>query len=482
MSKIKRLAGETVLYGLGSIIPRFLNFLLVPLHTAVFEPEAYGIITKLMAYVAVVNTIYMFGMETAYFRFASREGYDEQKVFNLTQTAVLFISGILTIVIVVFSNGLADALKVSDRPDLVVWLALVMFVDAAVAIPFARLRLQKKALKFALAKVSNILIFIILNVYFLVIAVSGTPDVGFVFISNLVANAFYIVFFLKALISWRPAFDKTLSPVIFNYGYPIMLTGLAGITNDMFSRIMLDKWLPENFYPGKTTTYAVGVLGASYKLAVLMGLGTMAFRYAAEPFFFSNAAEKNSPQLFSRVNHYFIIAGCLVLLGVSINLDIIKYFLAKPAYWEAIHIVPLLLLAYLFSGIYYNFSIWFKLSDKTYYGTIFMIAGALITIVLNYIFIPMAGYEGSSWAAVISTFAMMLGCYFIGQKYYPIPYRILRGFAYIAVTMLIIYGCRIADTQISSQVLQTAFHMFVITLFIVCLYFIEWKGLQRKQA
>lgn len=481
MSKIKRLAGETVLYGLGSIIPRFLNFLLVPLHTAVFNPDAYGVITKLMAYVGVVNTIYMFGMETAYFRFSNKPGADEQRIFNLTQTVVMVISGVLTILFVAFATPLADRLEVDGRPDLIIWLALVMLIDASVAIPFARLRLQKKAAQFVSAKLLNIIVFMGLNIYFLIYT-TQTPDVGFVFIANVIANAFYVVFFVKVFLTWRPAFDRDLSPTIFQYGYPIMLTGLAGMTNEMFSRIALDKWLPENFYSGKTTSYAVGVFGAAYKLAVLMGLGTMAFRYAAEPFFFSNASEKNSPQLFARVNHYFIIVGCIVLLGVSINLDIIKYFLAQPAYWEALHVVPILLLAYLAAGIYYNFSIWFKLTDKTYYGTIITIGGAVITIVANYILIPMAGYEGSSWAALLCTLAMTITCYLLGQRFYPIPYRILKGIAYVVITMLIIYGVYSADTFIGNQYVATAFHTSVILIFIVVTFIIERKELRQVRA
>lgn len=479
MSKIKRLAGETVLYGLGSIVPRFLNFLLVPLHTSVFEPDAYGVITKLMAYVGVVNTIYMFGMETAYFRFANKPGADEHRIFNLTHTAVLTLSGILTLCIIGFAGQIAGTVAVSSRPDLIIWLALIMFIDASVAIPFARLRLQKKALKYALAKVINIAIFIVLNVYFLVYVAGDAPDVGFVFIANAVANAFYILFFISTLFSWRPLFDRQLSPAIFQYGYPIMLTGLAGMTNEMFSRIALDKWLPENFYPGKSTTHVVGIFGASYKIAVLMGLGTMAFRYAAEPFFFSNAADKNSPQLFARVNHYFIIAGCIVLLGVSLNLDIIKYFLAKPAYWEALHIVPVLLLSYLLSGVYYNFSVWFKLTDQTYYGTVITIGGAIITIAANYILIPLAGYEGSSWATLACTLSMAWVCYGLGQKYYPIPYKILKGMAYILVTMLVIYAVWMVDPEIKNQVMATGFHSLVIIIFLFSVYLLEWEGLKK---
>jgi O-antigen/teichoic acid export membrane protein len=480
MSKLKKLAGETVLYGLGSIVPRFLNFLLVSLHTEVFNPDAYGIITKLFAYVGVLNTVYLFGMETTYFRFAIKPGADERRVFNLTQTAVLTISGGLTAIIILWATPIAQGLNIPSRPDLVIWLAVVMFIDAAVAIPFARLRQQKKALRFASAKLINIGILIGLNVYFLMLVANNTPDVSFVILANLAANAFYIVFFARTLLAWRPAFDRELSPVIFNYAYPIMISGLAGITNEMFSRITLDEWLPQNFYPGKSTDYAVGVFGACYKLAMPMSLGIMAFRYAAEPFFFANATEKNSPQLFARINHYFVVLCCCVLLAVSINLDILKYFLRQSAYWEALHVVPILLLAYLLSGTYYNFSVWFKLTDKTYYGTFITIGGALITVAANYVLIPLAGYEGSSWATLICAFAMAGACYGLGQKYFPIPYAITRALAYIAVTMAIIYG--VNALEIADQGLATAFHLLIIVLYGVGVYIIERKGFRNVRA
>lgn len=480
MSKLKRLAGETVLYGLGSIIPRFLNFLLVPLHTAVFATDAYGVITKLLAYVGVMNTIYMFGMETAYFRFASKPGANEQRIFNLTQTAVLSISGTLTVVFIFLADPIAEALLIPSRPDLIIWLALVMLVDAAVAIPFARLRLQKKALRFASLKISNIAILIGLNVYFLLFASGSIPDVGFVFIANLIANTFYILFFARILLLWRPVFDRELSPTIFKYSFPIMLTGVAGLTYEMFSRMTLDVWLPENFYPDMSNAAALGIFGGAYKLAMLMALAIQAFRYAAEPFFFSSAHEKNSPQLFARVNHYFIIVCCILFLGVSINLDIIKYFLTQSAYWKGVHVVPILLLAYLFSGAYYNFSTWFKLTDKTYFGTILTIVGLTITVVANYILIPLKGFEGSSWATLISAVIMASACYLLGQKHYPIPYKIGKGLAYIIITAMIVYG--VNTLNFSSQALATSFHILVITFYLTGVYFLERKEFKRTQA
>jgi O-antigen/teichoic acid export membrane protein len=479
MSKIKKLAGETVLYGLGSILPRFLNFLLVYLHTDVFRPEAYGVITKLMAYVAVVNTIFMFGMETAYFRFASKPGADEKKIFNITQSVVLAISGFLSILFIVLSDPIATSLDVDGRGDLVIWLVLIMLIDASVAIPFARLRLQKRALKFVTGKLINIAILIGLNIYFLKFAASQ-PDIGFVFLANLIANAFYLFFFGTILLSWRPVYDRELTPKVFSYSYPIMLTGLAGITNEMFSRITLEEWLPEGFYPGKSNEYALGVFGACYKFGVLMNLAIQAFRYAAEPFFFTNAAEKNSPQLFAKVNHYFVIVCCVLLLGVSVNLDILKYFLASSEYWEGLNIVPVLLLAYLFLGVYYNMSVWFKLTDRTYFGTIITVGGVLVTIIANYYLIPLYGYEGSAWAALMCYATMTVTCYLIGQKFYPIPYLIVKAFAYIGSTLFIIYA--INKMQIGDEIVATLIHMLVVVAYVVVVFLIERKELLKSRA
>ena len=480
MGKIQRLAGETVLYGLGSIVPRFLSFMLVPLHTDVFAPEEYGVITKVYAYVAVVNIVYIFGMETAYFRFASQAGSNEKRVFNLAQTAVLVVSGLLSFFFILLADPVATALSVPGRSDLVIWLVSIMFIDAVAAIPFARLRLQKKAVRFATGKLINIGILVGLNIVLLKYKGLGEPEVSMVFLANLIATAFYIVFFTRELLSWRPAYDRTISPVMYTYAYPVMLTGLAGMTNEMFSRITLEEWLPKGFYGNKSEEHALGVFGACYKLAALMNLAIQAFRYAAEPFFFSNAAEKNSPQLFSRVNHYFIIVCCFILLAVSINLDILKYFLADPAYWEGLHIVPMLLLAYLLLGVYYNLSVWFKVTDKTYYGTIITIVGAIITIAANYFLIPVAGYAGSAMAAVLCYAGMTVLCYVTGQRYYPIPYQVGSGLVYIGLSMALAYG--VNAVTIDHQIAATAFHILVLVVFAGCVYAIEGRRFRLNQA
>jgi O-antigen/teichoic acid export membrane protein len=477
MSKLRKLAGDTVLYGLGSIVPRFINFLLVTLHTGVFAPEDYSVITKIFAYTAVVNTIYLFGMETAYFRFATREGFTERDAYNLTQTIVVAISLPLTIVLVVFSEGASALINLEANSNLIIWLALIMFTDAIVAIPFARLRLQKKALLFAVGKITNIVLLVGLNFYFLLLAYDQSVGIGYVLIANLAANLFYVLFFYRILLNWRPVFKKNISSSIMSYGYPIMITGLAGMTNEMFSRITLEEWLPQGFYGDQSSEYALGVFGACYKLAVLMSLAVTAFRYAAEPFFFSNAKNKNSPQLFARVNHYFIIVCCILLLSVGINLDIFKYFLGDPRYWVGLGVVPILLLAYLFLGVYYNFSVWFKLTDKTYWGTIISIGGVLITFLANFLLIPVYGYIGSSIATLICYFAMTAVCYALGQKYYPIPYNVLRSSAYVLATILLVYV--VNAFEINNTWLALTFHAGVVAVYLLVIYFLERKELRQ---
>lgn len=480
MNKLTRLAGETALYGLGSILPRMLNFLLVPLHTInMFGQAEYGQITKLYAFVGVINIVYMFGMETAFFRFATKPEADQQRIFNLSQTSVVFISLLFSVVFISFASPIASSLGIETHPEFVIWLTLTMFVDALVAIPFARLRLEKKALLFAAAKIFNVAVLIGLNYYFLKINYDSSVGIGYVFLANLIANAFFILFFLKTIISWRPTWDKTISPQMMKYAYPVMITGVAGMINEMFSRSMLDWWLPENFYAGTTREEAGGIFGACYKFSVFMNLGIQAFRYAAEPFFFSNASDKNSPALFARINHYFVIVCCVVLLGISINMDIFK-FMVGDEFWAGLNIVPVLLLAYLFLGIYYNMSVWFKLTDKTHYGTFITLLGACITVAGNFILIPVAGYMGSSIAALLCYFSMACVCYLIGQRYYPIPYTLVKDLGYIIITWCLMLATN--TISFSSSLATTGFHVLVIILFCGVIFLIERKNLRQPVA
>lgn len=488
MSKIKKLAGETAIYGLGSIVPRFLNFLLFPLQTRVFNPEDYGVISYLYVFVAFLNIVYTLGMETAYFRFATKAENDPKHIFNIAQTAVLLISGTCSLLFIIFSSGLANGLGIPGKSSYIIILAIIMFLDAAVAIPFAKLRLEKKPLQFATAKIINVCLLVGLNFYFFTslfafLGKSSSPshEVREVFLANLIANAFYFFFFAKMLLTWRPQVDKKIFPQMVQYAYPIMLTGLAGMTNEMFSRWTLEWWLPPNFYPGKSSLYALGVFSACYKYAVLMSLAIQAFRFAAEPFFFSHAIDKDSPQLFARVNHYFIILCSFILLSVTINLDVLKYLLGGEAYYAGLNVVPILLLGYLFLGVYYNFSVWFKLTDKTYYGTLITVGGAALTIVLNFILIPIAGYTGSAYASLLCYFSMALVCYLLGQRYWPIPYKNGRSLFYIVLAICFILVAKLSATDNAS--VNWLVHASLMMTFIAVLWCFEGrkKALARAQ-
>lgn len=491
--KLKKLAGETALYGLGTIIPRALNFLLFPLHTRIFNPEDYGVVSYLYVLVGFLNVVYTFGMETAFFRFSTKQDADPKRIFHLCQTFVVGISLVLSIIFIAFSDPLASALSIPGKSHYIVWLALIMFIDAVVAIPFARLRLEQKAFRFVLAKIINVLLTVGLNIYFFMIAYwlvdfEITFDfkrlaesvqltnygIEYVFLANLIANAFYIIFFIGAFIKWRPTYDRKVFSSLLNYSFPIMITGLAGMTNELFSRWAIEWWLPVNFYAGNSSMHTIGIFSAAYKYAVLMSLGVQAFRFAAEPFFFSNAKDKNSPELFAKVNHFFVITSCIVLLGVSLNMDLLK-FIGGADFYEGLHVVPVLMGGYLFLGIYYNFSIWFKLTDKTYFGTIITVVGAIFTVGLNFILIPIFGYEGSSWVTLLCYFGMAATCYLIGQKYYPIPYYILSGLGYIMITCFILIVSQIGLFDIYWK--SKLFESLLLISFIVGAFIIERKKL-----
>lgn len=437
MSKLRILAGETALYGLGSIVPRVLNFLLVILHTRVFHPGQYGIYINLYAWVAFLNIVYLFGMETAYFRFATRPGAEETGIFRSAQTFVLAIGLLITVPILLLAGPIAASFGLAEHPEFIQWLALLMFIDAAVSIPFAQLRLEKKAGRFVTAKLVNVAVVIGLNLYFLLFHYDESVGIGYPILANLVANAVYLLFFSGVLLRWRPRWDKRLLHEMFTYGWPVMLMGLAGMTNEMFSRLTLGWWLPQGFYPGRDADFALGVFGACFRYAVIVNVAVQAFRFAAEPFFFSNAAEKNSPQLFARVNHYFIIVCCFIVLSVVVHLDWLKYLIDEE-YWEGLPIVPYLLFGYLFLGIYYNLSIWYKLTDRTHMGTLITVLGMAITVGLNFALIPVAGYVGSSWATLACYAVMAITSYALGQKYYPVPYAIGGALFYLGLTVLLI--------------------------------------------
>ncbi|MFY0601036.1 MAG: oligosaccharide flippase family protein [Cyclobacteriaceae bacterium] len=453
MSQIKQLASQTLVYGVSSVLGRVFNYLLVPLYTSVFHPEEFGIITELYAYVAFLNVIYTYGFETAYFRFATKSD-EKEKYFNLTQTSLLVTSVLFSCALYLTSDLIADFLSYPDKGFYIKWLAMILAVDAIVAVPFARLRLDGKALVFASIKLTNIGLNIGLNLFFILLCpfligkginafssiYNPNLGVGYIILSNLIANALLIPLLLPSLMKIKFNINKEWI-AMFVYASPLMIMGLAGVTNEMVSRALLKYLLPENFYPEQSNLEVLGIFGACYKLSVFMTLAVQAFRYAFEPFFFSKSKNKDSPELFAKVTHGFIIFGSFSWLLISVLLpDVASIFLRQKVYLSALNIVPWLLGGGLFLGIYYNLSVWYKLTDKTAYGAWITIVGALISVILNVVLIPIMGYMGSAITTFVAYFIMVVISYITGQKHYPIPYYLGRGCFYLLLASVLIIG------------------------------------------
>ncbi len=499
MSSLKKLASNTALYGLSTIVGRALNYLLVPFYTAVFKPEDYGIVTELYAYIAFLNIVYTYGMETTYFRFATKERGTAQETYNLSQTVLLISSLLFSAILMGASREIASGLGYETHQDYIIWLALILAIDAIVSIPFARLRLEGKAAFFAFAKLSNIVLNIFFNVFFLVICPMAISDaglqdlrplirniydpslgVGYVFLSNLLANAFLLIILSQSFIRFKFNFNIQKLKPMMAYAIPILFTGIAGMINEVLDRVLLKNWLPEGFYAGQTNLAAVGVYGACYKLSIFMTLAIQAFRYAAEPFFFSKAEDKDSPILFAKIMKWFVIVCLVIFLVISLNLDILKYLLRSEVYRQGIMVVPVLLLANLFLGIYFNLSVWFKLTDKTIYGTYTTVAGAILTVVLNWLLIPLLGYMGCAISTLICYFCMAAANYSLGNKHYPIPYPIVKIGIYITIAVLFAY---IGLSYDSADDLSTSFiiHWVLIAAFILTIFIFE-KVIRRVPA
>jgi len=449
LSTLRKLFGDTAIYGLSSIFGRTINFLLVPLYTAVFSPGEYGVVTELYAYVAFFMVIYLYGMETTFFRFATKYE-DTRRYYDFSITSSLVISAVITGLLILAAPAITSYLGYAEAERYVIWLALILALDTLVAVPFAKLRLERKAKRFALFKIANILINIGLNLFFLLLCpylLSQNPTgwvqsiydptigVGYVFLSNLFASAFTLLFFLPDWLKLRLRFDKDKWAEMMRYASPLVIIGLAGVTNEMLSRALLRHWLPEGFYPGLNSLAVLGIFGACYKLSMLMNLSVQAFRYAYEPFFFSKSKDKDSPEVFAKVMNAFIIFGCLAFIGLSLILpEVAPFVLRRADYLTALDIVPMLLFGGLLLGIYYNLSVWYKLTDRTMYGAYVTIIGAALTVALNIILIPLLGYEGSAIATVLVYLAMVVISFVWGQKHYFVPYQVGKAVTYMTVS------------------------------------------------
>jgi len=451
MSLAKKLASQTAVYGVSSIVGRVLGYLLVPIYTGHFAPAEYGIVTGLYAYVSFLNVVFTYGLETTFFRFANRPGQSKRELYERTQSLMLLSSAGLTLLLWLLARPLLGWLGLPPGHEQYAhWIALILGLDAVAAIPFARLRLNNRARQFAAIRLLNIVANVGLNLFFIVLcpavlrADAGTllaglrplvehlydpaRGVGYVFLSNLFASALTLVLLLPQLLDFRFRWpDLSFLRPLLAYSLPLLLMGLAGMVNETLDRIMLPAWLPEGFYPGLGRLGAVGVYGACYKLSIFMTLVIQAFRYAADPFFFAQSADKNSPATFALVLKWFTLCCTVIFVGISLNLSWIgPQFLRRPEYLTGLAVVPVLLLANLFLGVYYNLSFWFKLTDRTYFATYIGGAGAVLTIALNFVLIPIIGYMGSAWATLACYFSMAALCWWLGERHYPVPYPVRR--------------------------------------------------------
>lgn len=484
MGKIKQLAGQTAVYGLSSIIGRLLNYLLVPLYTNIFSTGEYGVVTELYAYLSFLIIVLTYGMETGFFRFWESEK-GNLKVYSTSLISLFVSSFVFIVLVIVFSKPIASVLEYNNHSEYVIWLGIIIGFDALTAIPFAYLRQQNKALKFALIKLINIIIFIGLNLFFLLLCpllikngikipnwiYSSEVGVGYIFISNMFASVITLILLIPTM-KIKFSFDAVIWKKMLLYSLPLLIAGLAGMVNETFDRAMLKRLLTDT----STAMEQLGIYGANYKVSILMTLFIQTFRYAAEPFFFSQAKEKNAKELYAQVMKYFIIFGLIIFLGVLLYLDIIKYFIGEN-FRSGLKVVPILLLANLFLGIFFNLSIWYKLTNKTSWGALLAIFGAVITISFNLWLIPIMGYMGAAWATLICYFAMMVASFLLGNMFYKVKYPLLRigiyflaAFAIYAVSLIV---------KIDSSSISLLFNSFLFVLYIVFVLYME-PSLKQK--
>jgi len=444
LNPLKKLLGQTAVYGLSSILGRTLNYLLVPFYLLFFkEPSDYGVVSQLYAFVAFLMVFLTFGMETAYFRFLQNEE-DKPYVFSTGFFSVLLVNGVFLLSLFLFNQDIADALLVGKNPEYIVLMAAIVVIDAVSAIPLAKLRAEENAKKFALIQFSSIGANILLNVILFVgFFDTERPEEGvfFILIANLLSSLVKPIFLYKDFIHFKIGFHFDLFKRMLIYGFPILISGFAGIINETLDRILLKQILYDPSIPNSAdlADHKIGIYSACYKLAMLVTILLQAYRYAAEPFFFNQMKDQDRNKTYVKLMNYFVAAMCLIFLGVTLNLDIFKYFITNENYWEGLTVVPILLLANVFLGIYYNQSIWYKLSNQTKFGAYIAIIGAIVTVTINVIFIPSYGYMASAWATLIVYALQMVLSYYLGQKYYPIKYNLRKFFMYLGSSLLIYY-------------------------------------------
>ena len=451
MSGIKKLAGQTIWYGVSTIAARFINYLLTPYLTFKFTESQYGEMSIVYSFIPFMNVIFTYGMETAFFRFANKA--DKKNVYDTSSISLIISTIGLCLLLMVLQHPLSVLLQISQHPEYLSLAAAVIALDALSAIPFAKLRQDGHPVKFASIKVGGILLNIIFIYFFLSVCpriVAHDSEhwigkyfdpnwaIGYVLLANVIQSSFTLLFLSKEFFGFEWKFDQKLWKEIMIYGLPLIIAGFAGMINETFDRIMLGWWAPVQSV--EAAKGEVGVYSACYKLSILISLAVQAFKMGAEPFFFKQSVETNAPKIYARVMKFFVITLCLMFLLVVLYLDIWKQFIRNPKMWIGLKVVPILLLANMFLGIYYNLSVWYKLGHKTMAGAWITLIGAAITLFINYFFIPYFSYMACAWATFACYGSMMVVSFIWGQKEYPIPYAWKKLLAYIVIVVLIYFA------------------------------------------
>jgi len=461
LSSIKKLAGQTMWYGLSSIAARFISYLLTPYLTLKLTGAAYGEQAIVYSFIPFLNVIVTHGMETAYFRFGSKE--NEEKIYHTSSFSMIIVTALVVSCLLIWGAPIASLLQISLHPEYIKLVAWVVALDALTTIPFSKLRLEGRPKKYAFIKVGGILINIIATYAFISILpeyatahkgsfiagwyVKGF-EVGYILIANILQNVFVLVLLQKEIRSLRFNIDYKLWGQMMLYALPLILVGFGGMINETMDRIMLGWWA--NGGSPEANKALVGTYSACYKLAILITISIQAFRMGAEPFFFKQAQSDNAQKTYARVMKFFVITLCVMFLGVVLYLDIWKLFIRNPNMYAGLKVVPILLIANMFLGIYYNLSIWYKLSNKTMAGAWITLLGAAITIGINFLLIPRYGYIASAWATFFCYGTMMVVSYQWGQKVYPIPYATKKLIAYFVITLLL-YSINLFILWVSSN-------------------------------
>lgn len=451
---LKKLASETAIYGVSSILGRILNFSLVPLYTGIFPKGEYGKVSILFSAIAFLMVFFTYRMEVAYFRFGTDKSLNRRDIFNTSLSSLMISTLIFGLLFLFLSPFFATFYSLQDYQIYIYLCVGIICLDTLCELPYAELRLSGRPIRFAAIRLANIFVNLGLNLFFLLfcpwaiennafqflhplidLVYSPSIGIGYIFISTFVASLVSLLLLSPTFKQYQLFFDKILWKKMLGYVLPLVIVGFAYLINET-----LDKLLIPKLYSGtkEEAEAALGAYAANYKLAVLIALFTQAFRYGAEPFFFRNKNAENAQKLYAVVAKYFLIFGLVGFLVVTLYLDIFKHlFIRNEEYWEGIKIVPIILLANVLAGLYYNFSVWYKLIDKTQWGAYISVGGAIITIALNIWWIPIIGYMGSAWATLICYTTMTVACYFIGKRYYPVPYPIFSMIGYLVLAVVI---------------------------------------------